>query len=52
LSKAEAKGLMEYYAMSGVLRGSVTERFVSEKWSLSGGGIIGELESAAVRTRI
>lgn len=52
LSKSEAKGLMEYYAMSGVLRNQVTERLVSEKWSLSGGGIIGELERATVRTRI
>lgn len=52
LSKAEAKGLMEYYALSGVLRGAVTERLVGEKWSLSGGGIIGELEKAAVKTRI
>ena len=52
LSKTEAKGLMEYYAMSGVLRNSVTERLVSEKWSVSGGGIIGELERATVRTRI
>lgn len=52
LSKAEAKGLMEYYARSGVLRNTITERLVSEKWSLSGGGIIGELERATVRTRI
>ena len=52
LSKTEAKGLMEYYALSGVLRSTVTERLVSEKWSLSGGGIIGELERATVRTRI
>jgi small subunit ribosomal protein S29 len=43
---------MEYYAMSGVLRNTVTERLVSEKWSVSGGGIIGELERATVRTRI
>lgn len=52
LSKTEAKGLMEYYAMSGVLRSTVTERLVSERWSLSGGGIIGELERATVKTRI
>lgn len=52
LTKSEAKGLMEYYAMSGVLRANVTERFVSEKWSLSGGGVIGELERATVRMRI
>lgn len=52
LSKAEAKGLMEYYAKSGLVREDVTDRLVSEKWSLSGQGIIGELERAAVRTRI
>lgn len=52
LSKEEAKGLMEYYAKSGVFRHAVTERVVSEKWSLSGGGIIGELERATVRTRV
>jgi small subunit ribosomal protein S29 len=52
LSKSEAKGLMEYYAMSGVLRSTITERLVSEKWSVSGGGIIGELERATVRMRI
>jgi small subunit ribosomal protein S29 len=51
LSKEEAKGLMEYYAMSGILRNTVTERLVSEKWTLSGGGIIGDLERATVRMR-
>lgn len=52
LSKAEAKGLMEYYARSGVYRHAVTERAVAEKWSVSGGGIVGALERATVRTRI
>lgn len=52
LTKAEAKGLMEYYAKSGLLRGDVTDRLVGEKWSLSGGGVIGELERATVRIRV
>lgn len=52
LSKEEAKGLMEYYARSGVFRDAVTERLISEKWALSGGGIVGALERATVRTRI
>ena len=31
LSKEEARGVMEYYARSGMLRGSVTEGLVSEE---------------------
>ena len=52
LSREEAKGVMEYYALSGMLRREVTDRLVSEKWTLSGGGVIGELERGAVRARI
>jgi small subunit ribosomal protein S29 len=52
LSKEEARGVMEYYALSGMLRREVTDRLVSEKWTLSGGGIFGELERGAVRARI
>lgn len=51
LSKEEAKGVMEYYALSGMLRAKVTEGLVSEKWTLSGGGIVGQLERGAVRAR-
>ena len=51
LSKVEARGVMEYYARSGMMRAAVTERLVSEKWSLAGNGIVGELEKAAVMTR-
>jgi len=51
LTKEEAHGLMDYYARSGVLRQTVTEALVSEKWTLSGGGIVGELERAAVKMR-
>lgn len=49
LTKEEARGLMEYYAKSGILRQTVSEALVSEKWTLSGGGIVGELERATVR---
>ncbi|KAL8790728.1 MAG: hypothetical protein Q9195_006206 [Heterodermia aff. obscurata] len=52
LSKEEAKGLMEYWARSGILRQNVDERLVGEKWSLSGGGIVGELERGCVGMRI
>ena len=51
LSKDEAKGMMEYYAQSGILRDTVTDGLVSEKWTLAGSGIVGELEKGAVRMR-
>ncbi|KAK5137571.1 hypothetical protein LTR08_007866 [Meristemomyces frigidus] len=51
LSKEEARGVMEYYAQSGMLRHTVTDGLVSEKWTLAGNGIIGELEKGAVRAR-
>lgn len=52
LSKEEARGLMEYWALSGVVRHTVDEGFVGEKWCLSGGGCVGELERAVVRMRV
>lgn len=52
LSKDEAKGLMEYWAKSGLLRGKVSEGLVSEKWILSGQGVVGELEKSVVRMRV
>ena len=52
LSKEEARGLMEYWARSGVVRHTVDEGYVGEKWSLSGGGCVGELERAVVRMRV
>jgi small subunit ribosomal protein S29 len=52
LSKHEARGLMEYWAQSGVLRQTVDERSVAEKWALAGNGIIGEIERGALKMRI
>ncbi|KAI9808305.1 MAG: hypothetical protein M1825_004762 [Sarcosagium campestre] len=48
LSRREARGLLEYYAASGMLREKITEQLVTEKWTMAGGGIAGEVEKAAV----
>ncbi|KAL1305645.1 hypothetical protein AAFC00_007239 [Neodothiora populina] len=52
LSRDEAKGIMEYYAKSGMLRSTVNDRLLGEKWTLSGGGIIGAFEKASVMLRV
>ncbi|KAI4275137.1 MAG: hypothetical protein LQ337_003430 [Flavoplaca oasis] len=52
LSKEEARGLMEYWAKSGMVRERVNEGFVGEKWAISGCGVVGELERAVVRMRV
>lgn len=51
LSRAEAKGLMEYFARSGVVKDRITEEWVGEKWTLAGGGIVGELQRLGTRIR-
>ncbi|OAL74738.1 hypothetical protein A7D00_0332 [Trichophyton violaceum] len=51
LGKDEAAGLLQYYAKSGLLRDRVDGRLVGEKWSLSSGGIVGELELLGRRLR-
>ena len=52
VSKEEARGMMEYWARSGVFRDRVTEEVVGREWVISGGGVVGELERACVRMRI
>jgi len=52
LSKVEARGLMEYWAKSGMLRSRVDEKTVTEKWAVAGNGIIGEIERNALMMRI
>ena len=47
----EAWGFLEHFACSGLLREKVTGELVGEKWSLAGGGIIGEMERVARRLR-
>jgi len=48
LSKSEARSLMEYWAASGMLRTTVNEYSVSDKWTMAGGGIIAEMERATL----
>ncbi|KAK4500516.1 hypothetical protein PRZ48_008705 [Zasmidium cellare] len=52
LSKEEARGIMEYYARSGLIRKAVTSGLISEAWTLAGGGIIGEIEKGTVKARV
>lgn len=52
VTKEEARGLMEYWAKSGMMKQEVNERLIGEKWSLAGGGVVGELERGCVRFRI
>lgn len=48
VSKAEARALMEYWAASGVLRMRVDEKSVSERWTLAGNGVVGEIERTSL----
>lgn len=47
ISKNDARALMEYWAASGILRQKVDEYAVSDGWSMSGGGILAEMEKTA-----
>lgn len=51
LSRPESRGLLEYFAQSGIFKEAVTDGTVNEKWSLSGGGIVGELCKLGSRLR-
>lgn len=48
VNKAEARSLMEYWAASGMLRATVNEREVTDKWQTGGNGVIGEMERAGL----
>ena len=50
ISKLEARAVMEYWAASGMLRAAVDETTVTEKWTLAGSGVLGEMERAALLT--
>ncbi|PGH27877.1 hypothetical protein AJ80_00427 [Polytolypa hystricis UAMH7299] len=52
LTRDEARGLMEYYARSGVLQEKITNEYVGEKWTIAGGGVVGELEKLGRRLRV
>jgi small subunit ribosomal protein S29 len=50
VDKLEARALMEYWAASGMLRATVDEKTVTEKWTLAGSGVLGEMERASLLT--
>jgi small subunit ribosomal protein S29 len=52
LSREEVRGLLEYFARSGILKERITEAAVGEKWSLSGGGVVGEIAKLSKRVRV
>ena len=52
VTKDEARGLMEYWARSGVYRGAVDEKSVVEKWVVGGHGVVGEVERVGLEMRV
>jgi len=52
LTKDEARGLLEYFAKSGILGDKVSESLVGEKWSLATGGVVGEIVKFGKRIRL
>ncbi|KAK1754857.1 mitochondrial ribosomal death-associated protein 3-domain-containing protein [Echria macrotheca] len=50
ISKPEARGLMEYWAASGVFRAACDEKTVTRSWTLGGHGVVGEMERASLQT--
>ncbi|RMZ82998.1 hypothetical protein DV737_g1748, partial [Chaetothyriales sp. CBS 132003] len=52
LSKPETRGLLDYFAKSGLLRDAVSDNLVSELWALAGSGNVGDLCKLAVRARV
>ena len=52
LTREEARGLMEFWARSGILRETVSEGLVGETWTLAGGGVVAEVEKLTKRIRV
>ena len=52
LSRQETRGLLQYFIKSGILKASISDLLVGEKWTESGGGVIGELSKVAARARV
>ncbi|TID03964.1 37S ribosomal protein S23, mitochondrial [Colletotrichum higginsianum] len=48
INREEARAVMEYWAASGLMRARIDETTVAEKWTISGGGVLGELERASL----
>ncbi|KAF4581001.1 ribosomal protein DAP3 [Ophiocordyceps camponoti-floridani] len=48
VSKDEGRALLEYWAASGLFKETVDARSVTEKWTLGGHGVLGEMEKVAL----
>lgn len=48
ISREDARAVMEYWAASGMMRLRIDAGTVAEKWTVAGGGILGELERASL----
>jgi small subunit ribosomal protein S29 len=48
IPKVQTRAMIEYWATNGLLRDAVSPSYINEKWTLSGGGVLGELESSLV----
>jgi len=51
IPKEQARELIEYCAGSGMVREIIEDKWVSAKWTLSGCGVLGQLEKAVVIQR-
>lgn len=49
LTKDESRELIEYFAKSGLVREVVDEKYVGNLWTLTGGGVVREIERALLR---
>jgi small subunit ribosomal protein S29 len=49
ITKPEAKNILEYWATSGMVRRQVEEKFVADTWTVSGGGVLREMEKGCLR---
>ena len=52
LSKHEAAGLLRYFTNSGILKEALTDNAIGEKWTLSSGGVVGQLCKLGSQARI
>ncbi len=52
LTKAETTGLLKYFTNSGILKDAITEQSIAEKWTMSSGGVVGQLCKLGVAARI
>jgi small subunit ribosomal protein S29 len=48
IPKEHAQAVIEYWAKSGMVDDRVEQSYIGQKWTLSGGGVIGELEKAVI----